>query len=159
MKMTRAKQCPAAMREKGSIRYWRPSTSRSPSPLCPLLIFRRENRFCLTFDTSPNYVKCLSDGQTFFFDNEYNLRAPENVIVNNLLPDGSFPEHPAVVVRSDLFLAQVENWRLEVLYESQSSNVLSLFPSPCTEGQPRRGMRWPRCFQGRRDFLLSEPFP
>ena len=30
-----------------------------------------------------------------------NLRAPENVIVNNLLPDGSFPEHPAVVVGSD----------------------------------------------------------
>ena len=66
-----------------------------------------------------------------------NLRAPENVIVNNLLPDGSFPEHPAVVVRSDLFLAQVENWRLEVLYESQSSKRIVFVPLTLYRGSTK----------------------
>ena len=47
-----------------------------------------------------------------------NLFALENVVVNELLPDGAFPEYPAVVVRSDVFLAQVEHWGGQALSQS-----------------------------------------
>ena len=61
-------------------------------------------------------------------NNDYgNLLALENVVVNELLPDGTFPEYPAVVVRSDVFLAQVEHWRRQAL--SQSYRSLSVLVS------------------------------
>ena len=61
-------------------------------------------------------------------NNDYgNLLALENVVVNQFFPDGSFPEDPAVVVRSDVFLAQVEHWRRQAL--SQSYRSLSVLLS------------------------------
>ena len=60
--------------------------------------------------------------------NDYgNLLALENVVVNQFFPDGSFPEDPAVVVRSDVFLAQVEHRRRQAL--SQSYRSLSVLLS------------------------------
>ena len=56
----------------------------------------------------------ISGYQYISFVND-NLGTAENMVINDFLPDGTFPEDPAVVVRSDVFLAQMEHGRLETL--------------------------------------------
>ena len=114
--ITRDKAKPADMIVKGKIRYCRPSTSRSSLADETLREESRENSFCLGFRSRPNcnnYIFLL--GKIWGLKGEKHLLHKKDMPINLLPPCRSFPEDPAVVIRSDGLPADVKHWWGQVL--------------------------------------------